>query len=731
MIWRRSSLATINPTRDFPPCHCCPCPCDGDFSFIWPIISGKGVIINLMSVLTTNNLGQSFGDYDVFSGVSVSVPNEGKIGLVGPNGVGKTTLLLILAGYQTPSSGQIHIARGTRIGYLSQESSDAFTGRDHTVYAEMLTVFSDLIDMEARLRELEHTMGADASEQLLEEYSQLQLEYEVAGGYEYHTRIRMVLTGLRFLPDSWDQSLTQLSGGQKTRVLLARLLLERPDLLILDEPTNHLDVQAIEWLENTLNAWPGAVLVVSHDRYFLDRVASVIWEMSPTGIQTYRGNYSAYLTQRQERWQRLQREYEAFRERVAKELDFIRRNIAGQRTQMAWGKLSRLSREVEAVRVGGLGAIGELNRKGWSQISTELDMRRPAATLAELQAAIAALPAPIQPPVVNMRLDAAYRSGNVVLRAGDLLIGYPERPLFSVDELVLHRLEKAALIGPNGAGKTTFLKVLLGQLPPLAGSLQLGASLKIGYFAQAQEALNPEATVLDELLRHKDMPISEGRNYLARYLFRGDEVFNQVRTLSGGERARLALAILVLEEANFLLLDEPTNHLDITSQEVLQAALETFNGTILLVTHDRYLVDRLASQIWELKEDGGNGMRLEIFQGTYQAYLAARAGKVVAIEPDPLPSATNGSAGTPGRLSKNEQRKLAEAVAALEADITATEAEIDRLSAALQEAAEAQDFSELQRLTGLYRETELELERLFSEWESLTHEPAHDHRTDG
>ncbi len=559
-----------------------------------------------MAILNASRVGQSFGEFDVFSGVSVSIPRDGKIGLVGPNGVGKTTLLLVLAGRAQPSAGAIHLARGTRIGYLSQESSDAFIGESaaQTVYEEMLTVFAGLRAMEARLRELEREMATpvetfrrnvfastdDTTEtfptetfptgrssgnrlyalddDLLDEYSRLQVEYEIGGGYEYDTRIRMVLTGLGFAPAAWGQPLSQLSGGQKTRVLLGRLLLEAPDLLILDEPTNHLDVQAIEWLENTLNTWPGAVLVVSHDRYFLDRVAKTIWEMSRGGVESYRGNYSAYLTQRQDRWQRLQREYEAFKERAAKELDFIRRNISGQRTQMAWGKLSRLSREVEAVRVGGLGAIGDLNSKGWSQIVSELDLRRPASTLAELEAAVGALPAPTQPPVVNFRLNAAFRSGNVVLRAADLNVGYPGRPLFTVPELELHRLETAALIGPNGTGKTTFLKVILGQLAPLAGKLSLGASLHIGYFAQAQEALDPNATVLDELLRHKEMPISEARNYLARYLFRGDDVFSQVGTLSGGERARLALAILVLEQANFLLLDEPTNHLDIASQEI-------------------------------------------------------------------------------------------------------------------------------------------------------------------
>lgn len=689
-----------------------------------------------MAVLTATNVGQSFGSYDVFGGVSVGIPRDGKIGLVGPNGIGKTTLLRILAGKAQPSSGQVYLSRGGRIGYLSQESSDAFVGQgsEQTVHGEMLSVFQPILDMEARLRQMESEIAsldatdATATDELLEEYSRLQVQHEIAGGYDYETRIRMVLTGLGFSPSAWDQPLNQLSGGQKTRVLLGRLLLESPDLLILDEPTNHLDVQAIEWLENTLNSWSGAVLVVSHDRYFLDRVANTIWEMSRAGIEVYRGNYSAYVNQRQERWERLQREYDAFQERVAKEVDFIRRNIAGQRAQMAWGRLSRLSREIEAVRVGGLGTIGELSGKGWSRIADELDLRRPAATLAELQEAIAALPAPTRPPVLNMRLSSAYRSGNIVLRAADLAVGYPGHPLFTVDGLELRRLETAALIGPNGTGKTTFLKVILGQLEPLMGELALGASLKVGYFAQAHEDLNPESTVLDELLRHKDMPISEARNYLARYLFRGDDVFSQVRTLSGGERARLALAILVLEEANFLLLDEPTNHLDIPSQEVLQSALESFDGTILLVTHDRYLVDRLATQVWELRREDG-AMRLDVFHGSYQAYLAARTIKPAAEMVDT--AATNGSGMAVPQLSKNEQRKRAEALAEVEADIAITEEALASLGEALQDAAEGQDFIELQRLTAEYEAAETRLEELFARWEEMTHEPANHYRVDG
>ncbi len=693
-----------------------------------------------MAILTASNVSQSFGDFDVFSGVSVSLPHDGKAGLVGPNGIGKTTLLHILAGHTQPSTGSVHIARGTRVGYLSQESADAFIGRDHSVYEEMLTVFAEVRQMEAQLREMEAAMaagladqrptngsGANGSaameaEELLSAYSRLQLEFELAGGYEYDVRIQQVLTGLGFRPSSWEQPLTQLSGGQKTRALLARLLLESPDLLILDEPTNHLDVQAIEWLENTLNAWPGAVLAVSHDRYFLDKVANTVWEMSRAGMETYRGNYSAYLLQRQERWEKRQQEYDALMERLAKEMDFIRRNISGQRTQMAWGKLSRVAREVEAIHAGGLGVLGQLQSQGWARVASEYDLKRPAANVAELHARINEIQPPLRPLSLNVRLHASHRSGNIVLRTRGVEIGFPGHSLFTTGPIELLRLECAALIGPNGTGKTTFLRTALGQLPPLRGEIELGASLKIGYFAQTQEALRPENTVLDELLRHKEMTISEARNYLGRFLFRGDDVFSQVRTLSGGERSRLALAILVLENANFLLLDEPTNHLDIPSQEELQAALEQFDGTILLVSHDRYLVDRLATQIWDLQRDEDGRSRLVVFNGPYQEYLAQRNKEeserleserleIGRLEIERVESKSS-------KLSKNEQRRRAEEVAAMEAAVAKAEASLAEITAALQAATQSQDFEEVQRLSEAYGAAEAKLEELLRQWEA-------------
>ena len=671
-----------------------------------------------MSVITLNNLGQSYGDFDVFLGASGSIPQGGKVGLVGPNGIGKTTLLRILVGLDVSSAGSITLARDTRIGYLRQEAMAAFAGRDNTIYAEMLTVFRGLKELEKELHALQEQMAAgNASEALLAEYGHKHDAFERAGGYAYEVRISQVLDGLGFTREDWDMPLTHLSGGQKTRALLARLLLEQPDLLVLDEPTNHLDVEAIEWLENTLRTWDGAVLIVSHDRYFLDRVVDRIWEMSRSGMEEYRGNYSAYVVQRQERWERRESEFQTVRDTFLKELDYIKRNIARDSTRdQAVGRMRRLVRQVKAVEQGGVQIL--LNNK-WSEVTSQVRISTERWEVMELEQHIKALQSPVtRPPHINMRLETNLRSGELVLRTSEMTVGYPDAPLFTAAPLTLHRQECAALIGPNGAGKTTFLRTIMEQLAPLAGEVRLGASLRVGYFAQAHDRLNPQNTVLDELLSHKHMDLGPARNHLARYLFRNDDVFKPISALSGGERGRLALAILALEGANFLLLDEPTNHLDIPAQEVLQTVLEDFDGTILLVSHDRYLIDRLATQIWDLHD-----AQLNVFEGSYAEFVAKRrqdaeAAKEVAVQE----RSTAKQDQRQDRRAKNEERKRLRQIEEMENKVHALEAELESITGKLEEASRVQDVPRIQKLSSAYAQTQTALERAMEAWAELATE---------
>lgn len=676
-----------------------------------------------MAILTCTNIGQSFGNFDLFGGISAQVPNDGKVGLVGPNGIGKTTLLRILAGLSAPTTGAVHFARGARMGYLRQEAMDAFAGQDNTVYQEMLTVFADLRRQEAALREMETAMSAEGvTDELFEAYSQAQTRFEIEGGYTFELRIQQVLTGLGFERDDWELPLNILSGGQKTRALLARLLLEAPDLLILDEPTNHLDIEAVEWLEGALKTWDGAILIVSHDRYFLDRVVNTIWEMSRNGLEVYRGNYSHYLTQREERWEHRQQQFDALQDRFLKELDYIKRNIARDATKnMAVGRLKRLIRQVKMVQAGGVESVTDMK---WSEARSEYDISGAKWEVPDVEAAIKSLARPsnrLRP--LKMNLHTTHRSGNVILEARDLQIGYPDKLLFGAEDIELRRLECAALIGPNGSGKTTFLRTLLGEIEPLAGQLRLGASLKLGYFAQAHDQLDPEVSVIDTLMTRHNMLPGEARNYLGRFLFSHEDVFKPVRLLSGGERGRLALALLALEGANFLLLDEPTNHLDIPAQEVLQAALENFDGTILLVSHDRYLVDRLASQIWEVRGD-----RLRVFDGDYQNYLAMRdqesqAARDAAAAQREAEREEKANGQSAGGLSKNEQRRRAQAMQTLETQIHDLEVALEEVATALQTASAVQDFPAIQQASQRYADLQAHLEDLLDAWEVFAREP--------
>ena len=667
-----------------------------------------------MSLVNTHNLTKSFDPVDIFSGLSLSIPHGARIALVGPNGIGKTTLLRIIAGEEAPSSGEVHLARGLSIGYLPQES---VLESESNLWEECAQPFAHLHAQAVELAKLEAKMSQpNPPAEIFERYGTLQQNFDHAGGYTYETRIRMVLTGLGFSDEEHHMPLEHLSGGQRTRALLARLLLEAPILLVLDEPTNHLDIQAVEWLESYLRDWDGAALIVSHDRYFLDKVCNHIWEMSRSGFEIYRGNYSHYLQQRQERWERRAKTFDAEKGRLEKDLDYIKRNIAGQNVIQAKGRLRRLSRQLQAIDQIGLDAM---QGKSWSQIAENVDTTTSVMSVDEAHRRINALKNPLQrPEELKLNLRASQRSGELVLRTFELVVGYPGNQLFSVPNLILNRLECAALIGPNGAGKTTFLKTILGQLSPLGGDVKLGASLDIGYFAQAHEELNPENTLVEEIERiAPNMFVAEIRSYLARYLFTRDDVFKKISMLSGGERGRLALAKLALNKNNLLLLDEPTNHLDIPAQEILQTVLNDYQGTILLVSHDRYLIDALASQIWEIDKSDDN---LQLFKGTYTQYRAEQSKPDAAdsLEVDLAPQVdTRREARSAKNRAQADTRRRQARLKIVEARVAELEIQLAHISDQL---ASPPDNSQLvQRLGDDYVEIQNELHALIAEWEQL------------
>jgi ATP-binding cassette subfamily F protein 3 len=641
-----------------------------------------------MSILTAHNLAKSYGADDIFEGISLEIPYKARIAFVGPNGAGKTTLLNILIGADMPTEGTVSLAKNTRIGFLPQRPE--LVG-NHTLWEEQLRAFENLRHMERELARLEQAMADPAThEQALAQYGPLQHEFEHLGGYDYENRIRFVLHGVGFEREDYDTPLSKLSGGQKTRALLARLLLDSPDLLIMDEPTNHLDIQAVEWLEHFLKDFPGAVLAVSHDRYFMDNFASNIWELDFGQLEVYRGNYSHYVRQREERRERLLKEYEAQQEFITKEQDYIRKHMGSRWTAQAKGRLKKL----------------ETMRKRGKIIDKPRNRRE-----------------------IHLQMKAGMRSGDLVLRTRALAVGYPDDnvPLFYSPNITLLRGETAALIGPNGVGKSTFLKTIIGQLEPLSGEVIVGASVKIGYFAQAHELLDPKKSILDEVLSVKSMPISEARHYLGSFLFSGDDVFRQVETLSGGERGRVALAKLALSGANLLLLDEPTNHLDIESQEILQEVLNNYDGTILLVSHDRYLINALATQIWAA-EPGA----LTVFEGSYEEYVGMKN----TLTPDPSPLGRGEKDGrtvnpAPVRTRTGEDTsnggkkhglnpyQLQKRVAEVEAQIHALEARLDDLTSAIDEASAQGDHEHVRELGEQYTQTEADLQRAMEEWEML------------
>jgi ATP-binding cassette subfamily F protein 3 len=663
-----------------------------------------------MSLITAVNLSKSFGANDIFSGVTFSIPHRARIAIIGPNGIGKTTLLRILANEEEPSTGEVSQAKNLSIGHLAQEAG---FNSPHTLWEECLLPFGSVRELEDELHRLEMSMAdVDQIDKVLEKYGRLQAEFEHEGGYTYIQRIQQVLSGLGFKPEEYQTPLSRLSGGERTRALLARLLLSDPDLLILDEPTNHLDIAAVEWLEGYLNQWNGAALIVSHDRYFLDQVVDTIWEMTKSGFEVYRGNYSAYIGQRQERWERRREVFEAEKEKLEKDLDYIKKNISGQNVTQARGRLRRLSRRIQAIEQVGLEAA--ISKK-WSELSINVDTTTSMLSPDEAQRRVAALREPSnKPPQLHLHLHTDQRSGEIVLRTHDLQIGYPDKVLFTAGNIELRRLQCTGLIGPNGAGKTTFLKTILEKISPVAGEVEMGASLKVGYFAQAHEDLHADRTLIQEIDSvAPEMLVADIRNYLARFLFSGDDVFKQVAVLSGGERGRLALAKLALGGANLLLLDEPTNHLDIPSQEILQEVLDEFQGTILLVSHDRYLIDALATQIWEIDEEKGI---LRTFKGSYSQYHLLQVAEQIAAKGTAVSKTNESEAPKKSRASAEERQKL-KRVNEVEALIEQLEAELKGLALKLENPP--QDSAKVEKLGTEYVRIQKELEILMDEWGEL------------
>ncbi|HUE99566.1 MAG TPA: ABC-F family ATP-binding cassette domain-containing protein [Anaerolineales bacterium] len=673
-----------------------------------------------MSLITANSLSKSFGAEDVFANVSFSVAKGARLALVGPNGIGKTTLLRILIGQEEPSSGTVTRTRSLRVGYLPQEADFELQG---ALWEVCLEPFADLIRMQGELEKLEVEMSDPIKrDQALVRYGTLQHDFERRGGYVYQFRIKQVLIGLGFDPVDFQMSLAHLSGGQRTRAQLARLLLSNPDLLLLDEPTNHLDISAVEWLEGYLSQWDGAAVIVSHDRYFLDHACNALLEMALSGAEYYRGNYTTYLQERENRWQHRFEIFESEKEKLLKEVEYIKKNISGQNTLQAKGKLKRLTRVVQAVEQVGIDAVVSMN---WSQLDVETTTSPFSVEEADRRVRSLRPPQRVTPDL-GLHLRSTNRSGDLVIRAKNLQVGYPaedglpEKLLFHAPDIELRRTDCAALIGPNGAGKSTFLKTILGSLDPLAGEVILGASLHVGYFAQAHEGLDPEKTVLDEILAQSPgMLPHQGRDYLGKYLFSGDDAFKRVSMLSGGERGRLALAKLALQDTNLLLLDEPTNHLDITSQEILQSVLDSYKGTILLVSHDRYLIDALATQIWEIDPDES---KMTKFNGTYSQMKEERENEAARLAtrqtftiPDSRVSNIE-SRRAKSKETKEERRKLAQ-LQELENTIAELEAQLANLGSQLESPFVKP--SEVAKLGTEYERVQRKMDEKLGEWERM------------
>ena len=631
-----------------------------------------------MIILQANKIERSFAGEVLFDNISLQVDERDRIALVGKNGAGKSTLLKILVGEEEPTSGEINKKRDLSLSYLAQDSRFESS---NTIYDEMLHVFDSLRKTEKTLRQMEQEMGEKTGadlEKLMQDYDRLSEEFRQAGGFTYEADIRAILNGFKFDESMWQMKIEELSGGQNTRLALAKMLLEKPNLLVLDEPTNHLDIETIAWLENYLVNYSGALLIVSHDRYFLDKVATITLDLTKHSLDRYVGNYSSFVEQKEQKLLTEAKNYEKQQKEIAALEDFVNRNLVrASTTKRAQSRRKQLEK---------------MERLDKPEAGTKS---------------------------AHMTFHSDKTSGNVVLTVEEAAVGYDDQILSEPINLDIRKMNAVAIVGPNGIGKSTLIKSIVGQIPFIKGAARFGANVEVGYYDQTQSKLTPHNSVLDELWNDfKLTPEVEIRNRLGVFLFSGDDVKKTVGMLSGGERARLLLAKLSMENNNFLILDEPTNHLDIDSKEVLENALIDFDGTLLFVSHDRYFINRVATQVLELSEEGST-----LYLGDYDYYLEKKAEleALAAAQAEAEPaSSTEEVTGNDYHLQKQNQkelRKITRRIEQLEAEMEELDQKIQDITETMHSTNDAEDLvqlqSELDQLT-------IQQEAVMEEWSELS-----------
>ena len=630
-----------------------------------------------MIILQSNKIERSFAGEVLFEHINLQVDERDRIALVGKNGAGKSTLLKILVGEEEPTSGEINKKKDISLSYLAQDSRFE---SENTIYNEMLHVFDDLRRAETQLRQMELEMGEKSGEdldKLMADYDRLSENFRQAGGFTYEADIRAILNGFKFDESMWQMKIAELSGGQNTRLALAKMLLEKPKLLVLDEPTNHLDIETIAWLENYLVNYSGALIIVSHDRYFLDKVATVTLDLTKHSLDRYVGNYSRFVELKEQKLATEAKNYEKQQKEIAALEDFVNRNLVrASTTKRAQSRRKQLEK------------MERLDKPEAGKKSA------------------------------NMTFQSEKTSGNIVLTVENAAIGYDGEILSEPINLDLRKMNAVAIVGPNGIGKSTFIKSIVDQIPFIKGEKRFGANVEVGYYDQTQSKLTPSNTVLDELWNDfKLTPEVEIRNRLGAFLFSGDDVKKSVGMLSGGEKARLLLAKLSMENNNFLILDEPTNHLDIDSKEVLENALIDFDGTLLFVSHDRYFINRVATHILELSENGST-----LYLGDYDYYVEKKA-EVEAIQTEEASTSNQAKEASSAndyqaqKESQKEARKLMRQIESLEAEIEELESQSQAISERMLETNDTEKLMELQAKLDKMSHRQ---EEAMLEWEELS-----------